>query len=353
MRLHVADEDVPIFTFSPPVIVPAAMSEGVTFVFSAPIKVPGNEVREAEPIESGFEEEEEGEEEPLDLSVKVQSDDAHFLGGGGGDNDVELEEGEIPEAAASPEPLVRVRPMEQLLERNVRVDDGFKLNISEEACDERVSQLLTDIRETLDKRLRSERGVDDDDDDVVIVGEEWNVDPLGDAGPAEERPKDLDNAPPLSMGPGPRVKVLSSGKALGKVVKPAKPKKVKSSMKPQVSPTIGSLGYSNPLGTMMHNGAFRVKCTLVHHLGCERTFAKVEHMKWHLKSGRDHKRFPCFSCESTLAFHTVEALAEHVLCTPHDDDELNMLRHGRKYKRAKKRRLDAIQQQQIGLNNIP
>ena len=39
MRLHVADEDVPIFTFSPPVIVPAAMSEGVTFVFSAPIKV--------------------------------------------------------------------------------------------------------------------------------------------------------------------------------------------------------------------------------------------------------------------------------------------------------------------------
>ena len=84
---------------------------------------------------------------------------------------------------------VRVRPMEQLLERNVRVDDGFKLNISEEACDERVSRLLTDIRETLDKRLRSERGVDDDNDDVVIVGEEWNVDPLGDAGPAEERPK--------------------------------------------------------------------------------------------------------------------------------------------------------------------
>ena len=86
---------------------------------------------------------------------------------------------------------VRVRPMEQLLERSVRVDDGFKLNISEEACDERVSRLLTDIRETLDKRLRSERGVDDDDDDddVVIVAEEWNVDPLGDAGPAEERPK--------------------------------------------------------------------------------------------------------------------------------------------------------------------
>ena len=84
---------------------------------------------------------------------------------------------------------VRVRPMEQLLERSVRVDDGFKLNISEEACDERVSRLLTDIRETLDKRLRSEIGVDDDDDDVVIVCEEWNVDPLGDAGPAEERPK--------------------------------------------------------------------------------------------------------------------------------------------------------------------
>ena len=84
---------------------------------------------------------------------------------------------------------VRVRPMEQLLERSVRVDDGFKLNISEEACDERVSRLLTDIRETLEKRLRSERGVDDDDDAVVIVGEEWNVDPLGDAGPAEERSK--------------------------------------------------------------------------------------------------------------------------------------------------------------------
>ena len=84
---------------------------------------------------------------------------------------------------------VRVRPMEQLLERSVRVDDGFKLNISEEACDERVSRLLTDIRETLEKRLRSERGVDDDDDAVVIVGEEWNVDPLRDAGPAEERPK--------------------------------------------------------------------------------------------------------------------------------------------------------------------
>ena len=83
--------------------------------------------------------------------------------------------------------------MEQLLERNVRVDDGFKLNISEEACDERVSRLLTDIRETLAKRLRSERGVDgDDDDDVVIVGEEWNVDPLGDAGPAEEHPKGKD-----------------------------------------------------------------------------------------------------------------------------------------------------------------
>ena len=79
--------------------------------------------------------------------------------------------------------------MEQLLERSVRVDDGFKLNISEEACDERVSRLLNDIRESLDKRLRSERGVDYDDDDVVIVGEEWNVDPLGDAGPAEERPK--------------------------------------------------------------------------------------------------------------------------------------------------------------------
>merc|ERR1719323_1394897 len=183
MRLHVVDEDVPIFTFSPPVIVPAEVSEGVTFVFSAPIKVPGNEVREAEPIESGFEEEEEEEEEeePLDLSVKVQSDYAHF-GSGGDNNDVELEEGEIPEVAASPEPLVRVRPMEQLLERNVRVDDGFKLNISKEACDERVSRLLTDIRETLNKRLTSERGVDDDDDDV-IVGEEWNVDPLGDAGP--------------------------------------------------------------------------------------------------------------------------------------------------------------------------
>merc|ERR1719277_2851482 len=210
MRLHVADEDVPIFTFSPPVIVPAVMSEGVTFVFSAPIKVPGNEVREAEPIESGFEEEEEEEEEeePLDLSVKVQSDDAHLLGGG--DNDVELEEGEIPEVAASPEPLVRVRPMEQLLERNVRVDDGFKLNISEEACDERVSRLLTDIRDTLEKRLRSEIGIDDDDDDVVIVGEEWNVDPLGDAGPAEERPKELGNAPSPSMG----VKV--SGKVLSK-----------------------------------------------------------------------------------------------------------------------------------------
>merc|ERR1712117_516553 len=232
MRLHVADEDVPIFTFSPPVIVPAEMSEGVTFVFSAPIKVPGNEVREAEPIESGFEEEEEEEEEPLDLSVKVQSDDAHF-GGGGDDNDVELEEGEIPEVVASPEPLVRVRPMEQLLERSVRVDDGFKLNISEEACDERVSRLLTDIRETLDKRLRSDRGVDDDDDDVVIVGEEWNVDPLADAGPAEERPKELGNAPPPSMG----VKVLCSGKVLGKVVKPAKPKKVTTSMKPQVPPT--------------------------------------------------------------------------------------------------------------------
>ena len=69
-------------------------------------QVPANEVREAEPIESGFEEEE--EEEPLDLSVKVQSDNAHF-GGGGGDNDVELEEGEIPEVAASPEPLVSCR----------------------------------------------------------------------------------------------------------------------------------------------------------------------------------------------------------------------------------------------------
>ena len=77
--------------------------------------------------------------------------------------------------------------MEQLLERSVKVDEGFKLNISEEVCDERVSRLLTDIRETLDKRLQSER--EDDDDDVVIVGEEWNVDPLGDAGPAEERPK--------------------------------------------------------------------------------------------------------------------------------------------------------------------
>ena len=81
--------------------------------------------------------------------------------------------------------------MEQLLERNVKVDDRFKLNISEEVCDERVSRLLTDIRETLDKRLQSERE-GDDDDDVVIVGEEWNVDPLGDAGPAEERPKGED-----------------------------------------------------------------------------------------------------------------------------------------------------------------
>ena len=90
------------------------------------------------------------------------------------------------------------------------------------------------------------------------------------------------------------------------------------------------------------------QCTLVHHLGCERTFTKVEQMKWHLKS-RDHKRFPvillfgdilvfhihvkvsfqCFSCESTLAFHTVGALADHVLCTPHHDDELNM-RWGRR-----------------------
>jgi len=172
---------------------------------------------------------------------------------------------------------------------------------------------------------------------------------LGDAGPAEERPKELGNAPPPSMGPGPRVKVSSSAKVLGKVVKPAKPKKVKTSMKPQVSPTIGSLGYSNPLGAI-HNGAFRVKCTLVHHLGCERTFTKVEQMKWHLKH-RDHKRFPCFSCESTLAFHTVETLADHVLCSPHHDDELNMRRHGKKYRKAKKRRHDAIQQQQIGLNN--
>merc|ERR1719281_2077331 len=104
--------------------------------------------------------------------------------------------------------------MEQLLERSVRVDDGFKLNISEEACDERVSRLLTDIREAVDKRLRSERGVDDD---VVIVGEKWNVDPLGDAGPAEERPKELGSAPPPSMG------VRGSRKVLGKVVKPAKP----------------------------------------------------------------------------------------------------------------------------------
>ena len=79
--------------------------------------------------------------------------------------------------------------MEQLLERSVRVDDGFKLNISEEACDERVSRLLTDIRDTLEKRLRSEIG---GDDDVVIVDEKWNVDPLGDAGPAEEHPKSKD-----------------------------------------------------------------------------------------------------------------------------------------------------------------
>merc|ERR1719351_575812 len=113
-------------------------------------------------------------------------------------------------------------------------------------------------------------------------------------------------------------------------------------------PTIGSLGYSNPLG-VIHNGAFRVKCTLVHHLGCKKTFTKVEQMKWHLKN-RDHKRFPCFSCESTLAFHTGGALVDHVLCTPHHDDELNMRRHGKKYRKAKKKRLDAIQQQQIGLN---
>ena len=38
MRLYVADEDVPIFTFSPPVMVPTAKSESVTYVFSAPIK---------------------------------------------------------------------------------------------------------------------------------------------------------------------------------------------------------------------------------------------------------------------------------------------------------------------------
>ena len=112
------------------------------------------------------------------------------------------------------------------------------------------------------------------------------------------------------------------------------------------------------------------QCTLVHHLGCKKTFTKVEQMKWHLKN-RDHKRFPvislfgdilvfhihvkvafqCFSCESTLAFHTGGALVDHVLCTPHHDDELNMRRHGKKYRKAKKRRLDAIQQQQIGLNN--
>ena len=75
---------------------------------------------------------------------------------------------------------------------------------------------------------------------------------------------DLDNAPTPAMGPGPRVKVFSSGKVLGKVVKPAKPKKVKTSMKPQVSPTIGSLGYSNPLGAI-HNGAFRVKVSNLHY----------------------------------------------------------------------------------------
>ena len=40
MRFYVAEEDVPIFTFSPPVKVPTAvMPECVTFVFSEPIKV--------------------------------------------------------------------------------------------------------------------------------------------------------------------------------------------------------------------------------------------------------------------------------------------------------------------------
>ena len=32
------------------------------------------------------------------------------------------------------------------------------------------------------------------------------------------------------------------------------------------------------------------QCSLVHHLGCERTFAKAEHMKQHLIN--PHKRFP-------------------------------------------------------------
>ena len=45
------------------------------------------------------------------------------------------------------------------------------------------------------------------------------------------------------------------------------------------------------------------QCTLVHHLGCERTFTKVEQMKWHLKS-RDHKRFPVISLfGDILVFH--------------------------------------------------
>ena len=37
MRLHVADEDVPIFTFSPPV--KDAKSVDITYIFSEPIKV--------------------------------------------------------------------------------------------------------------------------------------------------------------------------------------------------------------------------------------------------------------------------------------------------------------------------
>ena len=35
------------------------------------------------------------------------------------------------------------------------------------------------------------------------------------------------------------------------------------------------------------------QCSLVHHLGCERTFAKAEHMKQHLIN--PHKRFPVIS----------------------------------------------------------